>query len=175
MLTGRDDYTRKLLMNVLPYGPFLIKPNNHELGEIFGVELKDKDEIITYATRGMEPMRGFPQFMESVEKLQKITLNDPTGPWVDEFYATVPVNLFDSDNIVATINLTDNFVEQETGSFSPAITSVGTYKLKIPAGTFHIDGVGNAEQSFTWTVVDHKFTETKLVTLIMNTLRKTLG
>ena len=27
-------------MNVLPYRPFLIKPNNHELGEIFGVELK---------------------------------------------------------------------------------------------------------------------------------------
>lgn len=34
------DATRDLLMNVLPYRPFLIKPNNHELGEIFGVELK---------------------------------------------------------------------------------------------------------------------------------------
>lgn len=34
------DTTRDLLMNVLPYRPFLIKPNNHELGEIFGVELK---------------------------------------------------------------------------------------------------------------------------------------
>ena len=30
------DATRDLLMNVLPYRPFLIKPNNHELGEIFG-------------------------------------------------------------------------------------------------------------------------------------------
>lgn len=48
------DATRKLLMNVLPYGPFLIKPNNHELGEIFGVELKDKDEIITYAKKLQE-------------------------------------------------------------------------------------------------------------------------
>lgn len=48
------DATRKLLMNVLPYGPFLIKPNNHELGEIFGVELKDKDEIITYANKLQE-------------------------------------------------------------------------------------------------------------------------
>jgi len=28
-----------------------------------------KDEILTYATRGMEPYRGFPQFMEMVEKL----------------------------------------------------------------------------------------------------------
>ncbi|MCT8268919.1 glycosyltransferase [Afifella sp. JA880] len=29
------------------------------------------DEIVTYATRGMEPYRGFPQFMEAVAKLQK--------------------------------------------------------------------------------------------------------
>ena len=33
------DATRDLLVNVLPYHPFLIKPYNHELGEIFGVEL----------------------------------------------------------------------------------------------------------------------------------------
>ncbi len=30
------DATRDLLVNVLPYHPFLIKPNNHELGEIVG-------------------------------------------------------------------------------------------------------------------------------------------
>ena len=33
------DATRDLLLNVLEYHPFLIKPNNHELGEIFDVEL----------------------------------------------------------------------------------------------------------------------------------------
>ena len=40
------DATRNLLTNVLPYKPFLIKPNNHELGEIFGVEITDKDDVI---------------------------------------------------------------------------------------------------------------------------------
>ncbi|WP_108659377.1 glycosyltransferase [Acuticoccus kandeliae] len=30
-----------------------------------------KDEVITYVARGMEPYRGFPQFMEAVSKLQK--------------------------------------------------------------------------------------------------------
>ena len=39
------DATKDLLMNVLPYHPFLIKPNNHELGEIFGVELKTRQEL----------------------------------------------------------------------------------------------------------------------------------
>lgn len=33
--------------------------------------LGDEAEIITYATRGMEPHRGFPQFMRALEKLQK--------------------------------------------------------------------------------------------------------
>lgn len=39
------DATRELLCNVLPYRPFLIKPNNLELGEIFGRVLKTDEEI----------------------------------------------------------------------------------------------------------------------------------
>lgn len=45
------DATKDLLLNVLKYKPFLIKPNDQELGEIFGRELKTDDEIITYAKR----------------------------------------------------------------------------------------------------------------------------
>lgn len=45
------DATGDLLVNVLKYKPFLIKPNNHELGEIFGVELKKRDEVIPYAKK----------------------------------------------------------------------------------------------------------------------------
>lgn len=45
------DATRDLLVNVLKYHPFLIKPNNHELGEIFGVELKEKREVLKYAKK----------------------------------------------------------------------------------------------------------------------------
>ena len=41
-------------MNVLPYHPFLVKPNNHELGEIFGVELTDKKEVAVYAKKLQE-------------------------------------------------------------------------------------------------------------------------
>lgn len=45
------DATNNLLLNVLKYHPFLVKPNNHELGEMFGVTLKTSDEIITYAKK----------------------------------------------------------------------------------------------------------------------------
>lgn len=48
------DATKDLLLNVLRFRPFLIKPNNHELGEMFGVVLKTDDEIEEYARKLQE-------------------------------------------------------------------------------------------------------------------------
>ena len=49
------DATRDLLVNVLCYHPFLIKPNNHELEEIFGVTMEEgKAEIARYAKKLQE-------------------------------------------------------------------------------------------------------------------------
>ena len=48
------DAERDLLTRVLPYKPFLVKPNNIELGDIFGVELKTRDEVVPYAQKLQE-------------------------------------------------------------------------------------------------------------------------
>lgn len=48
------DATKDLLLNVLKYKPFLIKPNHHELGEMFQVALKTEEEIIRYAKKLQE-------------------------------------------------------------------------------------------------------------------------
>ena len=48
------DATKDLLLNVLEFHPFLIKPNNHELGEIFGVELKTRESVVPYAKKLQE-------------------------------------------------------------------------------------------------------------------------
>lgn len=48
------DATNELLLNVLQYKPFLVKPNNHELGEMFGVELKSDEDIEKYARKLQE-------------------------------------------------------------------------------------------------------------------------
>lgn len=48
------DATKDLLLKVLPYHPFLIKPNNHELGELFGVTLHSIEEIAIYAKKLQE-------------------------------------------------------------------------------------------------------------------------
>lgn len=58
-LSGKDiqivvDATGELLVKVLKYHPFLIKPNHHELAEIFGVKLQGLEEIETYARKLQE-------------------------------------------------------------------------------------------------------------------------
>ncbi len=45
------DTTGESLLKVLKYNPFLIKPNHHELGELFGVKLNSKEEVIEYARK----------------------------------------------------------------------------------------------------------------------------
>lgn len=45
------DATGDLLLRVLKYKPFLIKPNHHELGELFNTKLNNDEEIIEYAKK----------------------------------------------------------------------------------------------------------------------------
>lgn len=45
------DASKELLLNVLKYKPFLVKPNNFELEEMFGVTLKTNEEIEKYARK----------------------------------------------------------------------------------------------------------------------------
>lgn len=50
-LTFIVDSTRELLINVLKYKPFLIKPNKEELEETFKVKINTKEEIVNYAKK----------------------------------------------------------------------------------------------------------------------------
>lgn len=50
-------------------------PKDNTIFEFKGKRFTKEDEILTYATRGMEEYRGFPEFMKTVEQLQKIRPN----------------------------------------------------------------------------------------------------
>lgn len=45
------DATGELLLNVLKYKPFLIKPNHHELAELFNATIENEDDIVIYAKK----------------------------------------------------------------------------------------------------------------------------
>lgn len=56
MLSTKDikiivDATNELLLKVLPYKPFLIKPNLRELEEIFNTTINSQEELIEYASK----------------------------------------------------------------------------------------------------------------------------
>ena len=58
-LAGREimivvDAAKELLLNVLPFNPFLVKPNHHELGEIFGVTITTREEVVPFARKLQE-------------------------------------------------------------------------------------------------------------------------
>ena len=67
------DATKDLLVNVLKYHPFLVKPNNHELGEIFGVELKTRKDVISYGKKAV------PVSPEMIEPLVRISISPTHG------------------------------------------------------------------------------------------------
>ncbi|MBC1422043.1 1-phosphofructokinase [Listeria seeligeri] len=48
------DTTGQELLNALPNKPILIKPNHHELGELFHVQLNDVNELIPYGKKCLE-------------------------------------------------------------------------------------------------------------------------
>jgi serine/threonine protein kinase len=67
------DATGELLKNVLPYQPFLIKPNSHELGDLFGVTLKTKEEVaIKIESKNIET----PQLIHESKILTALNNND---------------------------------------------------------------------------------------------------
>ena len=45
------DAEKDLLLSTLEYNPFLVKPNHHELGDIFGVKINDFDTALIYAKK----------------------------------------------------------------------------------------------------------------------------
>ena len=45
------DATGELLRSTVSYHPFLIKPNHHELGELYGVTLTTKEDVARYAKK----------------------------------------------------------------------------------------------------------------------------
>lgn len=48
------DASKRLLLNVLPYSPYLIKPNDQELGELFGVTIESAEQAVEYAEKLQE-------------------------------------------------------------------------------------------------------------------------
>lgn len=84
------DATKDLLLNVLPYHPFLIKPNYHELGELFGVTITTREEAVPYAKKLQE--QGARNVLVSMGGLGAVLVDEAGGVFLSEAPEGVVVN-----------------------------------------------------------------------------------
>ena len=84
------DATKDLLLNVLPYQPFLIKPNNHELGELFGVNITTREEAVPYARKLKE--QGARNVLVSMGRHGAVLVDEAGGVHLSEAPEGVVVN-----------------------------------------------------------------------------------
>lgn len=68
------DTTGELLLKTLKYNPFLIKPNQDELGEIFNVKISNQDEAIEYAKKLKQ--KGAKNVLVSMGSMGSILLDE---------------------------------------------------------------------------------------------------
>ncbi len=84
------DATKNLLQNVLPYSPFLIKPNHHELGELFGVTLNTREEVVPYAKKLQE--QGARNVLVSMGGLGAVLVDEQGSVYLSEAPEGIVVN-----------------------------------------------------------------------------------
>ena len=68
------DARNNLLLNVLKYRPFLIKPNHHEISEIFNKEIKTIDELIFHGNKLKE--MGAQNVLVSMGKIGAVLIDN---------------------------------------------------------------------------------------------------
>ena len=94
------DSTKKLLLNTLKYRPFLIKPNHHELGEIFNVQIVNQDQAIEYAKKLQQ--KGARNVLVSMGEKGSVLL--------DENGKSYKKDVIKSRNVVNTVGAGDSMV-----------------------------------------------------------------
>lgn len=94
------DSTKDLLVNTLKYNPFLIKPNHHELGEIFNVQITNKNQAIEYAKRLQQ--KGARNVLVSMGSEGSVLL-DENG---EEYKG----NVIQNKNVINTVGAGDSMV-----------------------------------------------------------------
>lgn len=113
------DATKDLLKNVLQYHPFLVKPNNHELGEMFDVEISEKRDVIHYAKKL--------QKMGAVNVL--VSMAGDGAVLVDE-YGKVYESAAPKGNVVNSVGAGDSMV----AGFIAGYLTFGDYREAFKTG-----------------------------------------
>ncbi|MEH7234578.1 1-phosphofructokinase [Bacillus sp. JJ1562] len=130
------DATKDLLVEVLPYKPFLIKPNHHELGEIFGVEIKNAEEAIPYGKKLIE-MGAEHVIVSMADKGSLLFVGD------EVYFASIP-----EGKLVNSVGAGDSVVAGFIASFSKTQNAIEAFRFGATAGsaTAYSEGLATEEK-----------------------------
>lgn len=130
------DATRDLLVEVLPYKPFLIKPNHHELGEIFGVQIKNAEEAIPYGKKLIE-MGAQHVIVSMADKGSLLFVDD------EVFFANIP-----KGKLVNSVGAGDSVVAGFIASYSKEHDATDAFRFGATAGsaTAYSEGLATEEK-----------------------------
>lgn len=94
------DSTGELLIKTLKFKPFLIKPNQQELEEIFGIEISNQDDALEYAKKLQE--KGAQNVIVSMGSEGAVLL--------DENGYSYKINALNTENAINTVGAGDSMV-----------------------------------------------------------------
>lgn len=118
------DASGELLVNVLKYRPFLIKPNHHELGEIFHTDIKSRDDIIKYG--GLLQKKGARNVLVSMAGDGAVLLSQDGGVYAGE----VP-----SGEVINSVGAGDSMVAGFLAGYVKYRDFKDAFRLGIAAGS----------------------------------------
>ena len=117
------DFEGQTLLDSLEFEPLLVKPNNHELGDIFGVKLENLDQIESYARQILT--KGAQHVIISMAGDGALLVTR------DGAYFAKPIK----GNVKNSVGAGDSMVAGFTGEFVRSGDAVEAFKWGVACGT----------------------------------------
>ena len=125
------DSTKELLLNTLKYKPFLIKPNHHELGEIFNTKVTNKKQAIEYAKK----------LQEKGAKNVLVSMGGDGSILLDENGKTYKKEAIQNQNVKNTVGAGDSMVAGFLAGFLKYQNYEDALNLGIASATATVNSV----------------------------------
>ena len=117
------DFEGQTLLDSLEFEPLLVKPNNHELGDIFGVKLENLDQIESYARQILD--KGAQHVIISMAGDGALLVTQAGAYFAKPIKGTVKNSVGAGDSMVAGF----------TGEFVRSGDAVEAFKWGVACGT----------------------------------------
>lgn len=117
------DTSGKGLMNVLPHQPFLIKPNHHELGELFSTEIRTVDDAREYGAKLIEA--GAQNVIVSMAGQGAVLCSGR-----ESYSANVP-----KGNVINSVGAGDSMVAGFIGTYEKTGDILSAFRFSLSAGS----------------------------------------